>query len=502
MVRLPNVSSSRRSAWRMSCWSQAAQRGALAIGLLSMLSSHPGAATERLRVMAANLTSGNGQSYDPGEGIRIMQGMAPDIVLIQEFNYGDDSDDDLRVMVDAAFGPEFSFYREGNANIPNGIISRYPIVEFGEWDDKQVSDRDFAYARINIPGPVDLWAISLHLLTSSSGDRSSEAQALVKLIQQNIPSGDLVVLGGDFNTSSRTEACITALSNVVVTKGPYPADQKQNDNTNEGRSKPYDWLLADPELDAYKTPVLIGSSTFPNGLVIDSEVYTPLEEVAPIELGDSHAKNMQHMGVVRDFLLPVEDLDGDGITDVDGDCNDQNDTVGPGFPELPDGLDNDCDSIVDEGTILSDDDGDGFTEEQGDCDDTNLAMYPQGQEIEDGLDNDCNGTIDDQTDAFDDDLDGYSENQGDCDDRNPSLNPDVTEVLDGIDNNCDGQVDEGFATPTPSGDGPTGDGGSDAGGCGCTQQIGTRSRDALGAGQLVSGLLALSFLRRRRANPL
>ncbi len=37
----------------------------------------------RVRAMAANLTSGNFQTYTPGEGIRLMQGADPDIVMIQ-----------------------------------------------------------------------------------------------------------------------------------------------------------------------------------------------------------------------------------------------------------------------------------------------------------------------------------------------------------------------------------------------------------------------------------
>lgn len=482
-----------RLAMRPMLWS-------LMSALLLSSYAQPVHAEQRLRVMASNLTSGNGQSYDPGEGIRIMQGLQPDIVLIQEFNYGDDSDDDIRAMVDLTFGPDYSFFRESNGNIPNGIISRYPIVDFGEWDDKQVSDRDFAYARIDIPGPIDLWAISLHLLTSSSSERNSEAAALVKLIQANIPDGDYLVLGGDFNTSNRTESCITTLNNVVVTKGPYPMDQEKNDNTNEGRSKPYDWVLANSELDALKTPLIIGSSTYASGLVFDSSVYTPLDEVAPVELGDSHSKNMQHMGVARDFLLPVEDFDGDGINDVDGDCDDNDATVGPNFQELPDGKDNDCDGTIDEGTSLYDDDGDGFTEDGGDCNDANAVQNPTVPEVEDGLDNDCNGKVDDTTNAFDDDGDGYSENDGDCDDRNPYQSPGAEEIEDGIDNNCNNSVDEGFGnnTPTPTATPPAGGDDAISTGCACTQ-LSPQSSSPPHLGSLLSaaGLGLLTILRRR-----
>jgi hypothetical protein len=37
--------------------------------------------------------------------------------------------------------------------------------------------------------------------------------------------------------------------------------------------------------------------------VFDSRVYTPLEDVAPVLRADSQATNMQHMPVVKDFLL-------------------------------------------------------------------------------------------------------------------------------------------------------------------------------------------------------
>lgn len=262
----------------------------------------------RVRVMAANLTSGTGQSYDAGHGIRIIKGARPDVALIQELNYGANSAADIRAFVDAAFGTEFYYYREGGAQIPNGIVSRYPILESGEWDDTLVSNRDFAWARIDVPGPVDLWAVSVHLLTSSSSSRNTEAQKLVSYIKGKVPAGDYLVIGGDFNTGSRGEACISTLAQLVLTGSPYPVDQKGNGHTNAGRTSPYDWVLADGDLDAFEAPVVIGGSSFANGLVIDTRVYTPLAELAPALYGDSGASYMQHMGVVRDFLVPGDDV--------------------------------------------------------------------------------------------------------------------------------------------------------------------------------------------------
>jgi hypothetical protein len=260
----------------------------------------------RLRLVAANLTSGSNQSYTPGHGARILEGIDPDIVMIQEFNYLTNSSSDLRGFVDSTFGSEFSYYREGGAQIPNGIISRYPILESGEWEDPYVSNRDFAWARIDIPGDRDLWAVSVHLLTSSATTRKNEADQLVLSIRAKVPEADLLVIGGDFNSRTRTESLFGSLSSVVNTSGPYPVDQQGNGNTNESRTLPYDGLYPDADLNAFATGVVIGGMVFPNGLVVDTRVFEPLSAISPAQFYDSDERNtMQHMAVVRDFLIPI-----------------------------------------------------------------------------------------------------------------------------------------------------------------------------------------------------
>ena len=143
-------------------------------------------------------------------------------------------------------------------------------------------------------------------------------------------------------------------------------------------------------------------------------------------------------------MLPASkiDFDGDGWTEAQGDCDDSDDDVYPGAEELVDGLDNDCNDLIDDGTYVYDDDGDGYSEKEGDCDDTVDFSYPGAPEIEDGADNDCDGVIDEGTDAYDDDGDGYSENDGDCDDSDDDAAPGLTEICDFVDNDCDGFIDE------------------------------------------------------------
>ena len=64
----------------------------------------------------------------------------------------------MRSLVDTAFGTSYAFYVEPRVGgIPNGIVSRYPLVESGVWVDSSTTDRAFAYARVDVPGAIDLW---------------------------------------------------------------------------------------------------------------------------------------------------------------------------------------------------------------------------------------------------------------------------------------------------------------------------------------------------------
>lgn len=177
-------------------------------------------------------------------------------------------------------------------------------------------------------------------------------------------------------------------------------------------------------------PGEFNSSSSSAGVAVDCEgkYYYPDDD------GDGHGSadpNLREMS-----CEPVE-----GLIDVGGDCDDNDDKSYPGATEICDNKDNDCDGEPDEGLepglYFRDDDRDGFA--RGTSGGASIFT--------------CN------------DNEGYAKERGDCDDNNKDVRPGAKEICNDIDDDCNGEVDDDCEDEASGGaSGGSGSGGSGSGG--------------------------------------
>ncbi len=165
-----------------------------------------------------------------------------------------------------------------------------------------------------------------------------------------------------------------------------------------------------------------------------------------------------------DAATLVEDCAApEGMVADNTDCDDDDATINPAALEVCDGIDNDCNGLVDDGldsaTWYVDADGDGYGDDAtgvytcapasgtvdlgGDCDDADIDYHPNADEFcTDPNDYNCDGSV------------GYADLDGDgfaaceeCDDGNSATFPGADETCNGLDDDCDGSVDEDAIDP-------------------------------------------------------
>ena len=171
------------------------------------------------------------------------------------------------------------------------------------------------------------------------------------------------------------------------------------------------------------------------------------------------------------------DFDGDGFCDVrEGydDCNDNRANIHPGAEELCDGLDNDCDDLVDEDCPCNAGDSQACGSDVGvcskgtqSCDDGQWGICQGGrqpaeqEECDDDLDNDCDGAVNNGCNCNQGDTRACGNGMGVC---TPGVQTCVDQAgawiwsactggtppsdeicADGLDNDCDGSEDNGCA---------------------------------------------------------
>ena len=276
-----------------------------------------------LRLLTSNLTSGNTQSYKE-PGINILKALNADIIMIQEFN----AEGGVENFVKNTFGEEFYFFRgtpTRNGDIPNGIISRYPIINSGEWNDPRVKDRKIDWSIIDMSQNLtkNIFIVSVHLKAKEGSSQITAANIISEKIYNHRlenPNKFYYIVGGDFNgdaslcRKNKRDTCngfkTYNREDIFYTELPDPYSQYQhNTTTNRTKSKQLDFILVDHNLKdkQFSTNYCDDDDNclnYPNGLVFRSNDYSQKEldkYFVPVKRTDSEATQMQHMGVVKDF---------------------------------------------------------------------------------------------------------------------------------------------------------------------------------------------------------
>ncbi len=159
----------------------------------------------------------------------------------------------------------------------------------------------------------------------------------------------------------------------------------------------------------------------------------------------------------KDGLGDACDEDDDGDTDPDStDCAPLDSSVHHAGDEACNGLDDDCDTLIDEGfadldldglkdCVDSDDDGDNDPD-IADCAPANPLVHHGMAEVCNAVDDDCNGLVDDGFPVVECGLGACKHKVASCKDGKPQFcNPfegAAVESCDGKDNDCDGSADE------------------------------------------------------------
>lgn len=267
------------------------------------------------------------------------------------------------------------------------------------------------------------------------------------------------VCGSSFTTSN------------IVNVSVLPVNTYYRDQDNDGFGHPADslqacsqpsgYVFANTDCDDNNNAIYPGAPELCNGVDDDCDGQID-ENVQTLWYADT-----DNDGFGDNTVTVLNCLQPSGYVAVGGDCNDNNNAIYPGATEICNGVDDDCDGLVDESllnTYYADVDQDGFgnpavsvqacsapigyVSDFTDCDDNEILIHaPQLYYV----DNDQDGygsTTTAMLCVINPPL-GYSNNNSDCNDNNNAINPGASEICNGEDDDCDGLID--MADPSLSG---------------------------------------------------
>lgn len=372
-------------------------------------------------------------------------------------------------------------------SLPAGYVSNNQDCNDNNTSVNPFSNEVCNNADDNCNGQIDEGVLNTYYF-DNDGDTFGNSTIIILACAQPI---GYVSNGNDCNDNQASiNPATSELCNLI--------DDNCNNQTDEGVQQLF---YADADVDTYGNPLsTVLACTPPAGYVtnnLDCNDNNPNIYPAAIETCNNLDDNCNGLTDEGVQVLFYADQDGDGFggltpttlacsvpagfSDNSNDCNDINASIFPGSIELCNLIDDNCNTIIDEGvlnTYYLDADGDsfgtnaittqscslpsGYSSNNLDCNDSDAGTQPAAAEICNLADENCNGQIDEGvqlTFYADNDNDNYGNpgvftmacsqpngfvlNSSDCNDNNAGFNPSISEICNLQDENCNGVIDEG-----------------------------------------------------------
>ena len=301
-----------------------------------------------------------------------------------------------------------------------------------DWDEVMVWNTDPNVNDSDLDGLDDGVEVNTH--GTNPLDYDSDDDGLTDGDEVNIHNTNPTVYDPDADTDGFYWFQDCNDSNALIKPGAFELLNGYDDNCNEVIDEGYN--MSDYDTD---------------GLSDYAEWHTHLTNYQD---NDTDADGLEDGEEVN--VLGTDPLVYDPDTDTDSfywfeDCNDTDASIYPNATEILDGIDQNCNDIIDETFLTSDYDEDGLTDYLEYHNYTTNWTNPDtdGDGIPDGAE--VNVYMSDPL-VFDpdEDLDNWY-HFADCNDTNAEVFPGAEEIWNGIDDDCDDEVDEGTSPPTEIG---------------------------------------------------